>query len=62
MAKKIKIKIDQAKENRKAARDVIGEPSRGRKRGPHKEKKEIFKYDCECAGCMITDYGIDEDV
>lgn len=30
---------DQAKENRRSARAVIGEPSRGRKRGPHADKR-----------------------
>ncbi len=35
----MKLRIDQVKETRRAARTVIGEPSRGRKRGAHKTKR-----------------------
>ncbi len=46
MAKpKIRLDIDQGKENRRAARAVIGEPSRGRKRGPHRAERQSLVND-----------------
>lgn len=35
-------KPDQVKEARRAARAIIGEPSRGRKRGPHGDGRRPF--------------------
>lgn len=44
---KKKIKVDTVKENRRAARDVIGKPSKGKKTGPHTDHyKEDNKNKC----------------
>ncbi len=37
----MKLKVDQAKEVRRAARTIIGEPSKGRKRGPHRVSRQL---------------------
>lgn len=39
------IKPDKVKEAKKAARDIIGEPSRSRKRGPHQDKRKKIQKD-----------------
>lgn len=45
--KKIKLKINKTKELRRASRQVIGRPSRGRKVGAHIDRaKELNKKNC----------------
>ncbi len=43
----MKKKVDTVKENRRAARIVIGKPSKGKKTGPHvDQQKEENKKKC----------------
>ena len=43
----MKKKVDKVKENKRAARIVIGRPSKGKKTGPHTDrKKENNKNKC----------------
>lgn len=42
-----KKRLDPIREAKRAARAIIGEPSRNRKRGPHRdEKKEANRNEC----------------
>jgi len=59
---------DKANEVRRAARAVIGEPSRGRKRGPHKVKDRdlelkaaLAEVEEHIADCVSDDKGVDPD-